>query len=60
MAKHAKDWNTEPTNPYAEPKARAEEFEEQWAQNKAAGEAKQDQDPYRRPQPTAQKPSWES
>ena len=60
MGKHSKDWNIEPTDPSADAKVKGEEFEEQWAQNKAAGEVKQDQDPYRRPQATNQKPSWES
>lgn len=58
MAKHRKDWNTEPTSPYVDPQQKASEFDAQYEQNHDAGKQRAEQDPYRRPQPTSQKKSW--
>lgn len=51
-------WNDIPLTQDTPKEELASQLDKQWEENKAAGEAKQAEDPYRRPQPTAQKPSW--
>jgi len=51
-------WNDIPLDPSTPKEEIADQFDKQYAENKASGEEKQAEDPYRRPQPTAQKPSW--
>ena len=50
MAKHRKDWNMTPTNPYATDDEKGKEFDAQYAQNKQAGEQKE-QARQERPEP---------
>lgn len=54
MGKHAKKWDDHPSNPYAdaEAQAKADDFDKSYEENKAAGEVRAEQDPYRRPHAT--------
>lgn len=45
-------WNEIPLSPETPKEELADQFDKQYAENKAAGDAKQEQDPYRRPNPT--------
>jgi hypothetical protein len=42
----------------AEAQQKAEEFDKQFEQSKAAGDARAKQDPYRRPQPSSIARTW--
>ncbi len=45
-------WNEIPLHPDTPKEEIAAQFDAQYAENKAAGDIKQEQDPYRRPNPT--------
>lgn len=45
-------WNDIPLDPSTPKEEIADQFEKQWAENKAEGDKKAEQDPWRRPNPT--------
>ena len=58
MGRHSKNWNTEPYDQNSPPAQKADEFEAQYAQNRDAGQASEQADPYNRPEPEGSRPSW--
>lgn len=48
-------WNKMPFFEDTPPEQKADEFDRQYEENKTAGEAKQEQDPYHRPHPSGGK-----
>lgn len=41
MAKHRKDFNNEPFDPYVDPQTKADDFDKQYEQNRDSGNAKE-------------------
>lgn len=46
-------WNEIPFQPNDTPQHKADDFDAQYAENKDSGDARAEQDPYRRPNPSS-------